>query len=243
MLGNLYQKYIDKDERKRLGQFYTPDEVVQYILDSVGYTSDAEIENKKLLDPAFGSGGFLVPATNRLINRLKSKIYDPITILHKVRENIYGFDINPFAAHLTETNLLFQVAYLISGEKKLDADFRVEQFNVFVTDSLRIPEAGQIGKNMPLFENDLLNSAAVHDAEIVKEIKLKQGRFEGGMDFVVGNPSWGGILKKEKETILSQELKNNYVSAVGKYDIYVLFIEAGIHWLNDQGILGLHRSE
>jgi len=238
ILGNLYQKYIDKEERKRLGQFYTPDEVVQYILDSVGYISDAEIENKKLLDPACGSGGFLVPATNRLISRLRKKNYDPITILNKVRDNIYGFDINPFAAHLTETNLLFQVVDLISDAKKLDPDFRMEQFNVFVTDSLRIPEEGQVGKNMSLFENDSLNSVAVQDAEIVKEIKLKQGRFKDGMDFVVGNPPWGGILKKVKGSFLSDQLKNNYESAVRKYDIYVLFIEAGIKWLKEQGKLG-----
>lgn len=238
ILGNLYQKYIDKDERKRLGQFYTPDEVVQYILDAVGYTSNAEIENKILLDPACGSGGFLVPSVNRLIARLRNKNYDPITILNKVRDNIYGFDINPFAAHLTETNLLFQVVDLISDAKKLDPDFKMEQFNVFITDSLRLPEEGQKGKNMSFFENDFLNSVAVQDAEIVKEIKLKRGRFEGGVDFVVGNPPWGGILKREKEKYQSEELKDTFVSAVGKYDIYVLFIETGIKCLKDLGKLG-----
>jgi len=238
ILGNLYQKYIDKEERKRLGQFYTPDEVVQYILDAVGYTSDADIENKTLLDPACGSGGFLVPAAHRLISRLRNKNYDPITILNKVRDNIYGFDINPFAAHLTETNLLFQTVDLISEAKRIDPGFRMEQFNVFVTDSLRIPEENQKGRNMSLFDNGLLNSTAVYDAEIVKDIKLKRGRFKDGVDFVVGNPPWGGILKKEKGTFVSDLMKNNYVSAEGKYDIYVLFIEAGIKCLRMEGKLG-----
>lgn len=238
ILGNLYQKYIDKEERKRLGQFYTPDEVVQYILDGVGYRSDVEIENKTLLDPACGSGGFLVPAANRLIARLRNKNYDPITILHKVRDNIYGFDINPFAAHLTETNLLFQTVDLISEAKRIDPAFRMEQFNVFVTDSLKIPEENQKGRNMSLFDNGLFNSAAVYDAEIVKDIKLKRGRFKEGVDFVVGNPPWGGILKKEKGTFVSDLMKNNYVSAEGKYDIYVLFIEAGIRSLRTEGRLG-----
>ena len=131
---------------------------MQYILDSVGYTNKAEIEDKTLLDPACGSGGFLVPAVNRLITRLRDKNYDPITILQKVRDNIYGMDINPFAAHLTETNLLFQVVDLISEAKKLAPEFRMEQFNVFVTDSLKIPEEGQKNRNMSLFENGLLNS-------------------------------------------------------------------------------------
>lgn len=239
ILGNLYQKYIDREERKRLGQFYTPDEVVHYILDSVGYTNKAEIEDKTLLDPACGSGGFLVPAVSRLITRLKDKNYDPITILQKVRDNIYGMDINPFAAHLTETNLLFQVVDLISEAKKLAPEFRMEQFNVFVTDSLRIPEEGQKNRNMSLFENGLLNSWAIYDAELVKDIKLKQGNFKEGLDFVVGNPPWRGILTKEKNSAYGNRLKNNFISATGKYDIYVLFIEIAIKWLKNNGKIGL----
>jgi hypothetical protein len=36
-LGTLYQHYFDKETRKALGEFYTPKEVVEYILDAVGY--------------------------------------------------------------------------------------------------------------------------------------------------------------------------------------------------------------
>jgi len=232
ILGNLYQKYIDKEERKRLGQFYTPDEVVQYILDGIGYTSDAGIENKTLLDPACGSGGFLVPAANRLITRLKEKNFDPVTILIKVRDNIYGFDINPFAAHLTETNLLFQVVDLISEAKKLDPNFRMEQFNVFVTDSLRIPEEGQKGKNMSLFEHDLLDSAAVYDAEIVKDIKLKRCRFNEGVDFIVGNPPYGAIVSPKNN------LKETFYIAKKEYDSYTLFVEMGLKYASVDSKVG-----
>ncbi|MCJ7577780.1 MAG: type I restriction enzyme HsdR N-terminal domain-containing protein, partial [candidate division Zixibacteria bacterium] len=38
ILGNLYEKYLPSGERKRLGEFYTPTEVIDYILTSVGYT-------------------------------------------------------------------------------------------------------------------------------------------------------------------------------------------------------------
>ncbi|MBU4492688.1 MAG: N-6 DNA methylase, partial [Euryarchaeota archaeon] len=50
-----------------------PIEVVKYILDQVGFTRDEKIEGKKLLDPACGSGTFLVEATNRLIERYLKK--------------------------------------------------------------------------------------------------------------------------------------------------------------------------
>jgi len=241
ILGNLYQKYIDREERKRLGQFYTPEKVVDYILDGVGYKSNQEIEGKTLLDPACGSGGFLVPAVNRLVERLRSKNFDAITILDKVRDNIYGFDINPFAAHLAETNLLFQVMDLISEAKKLDPVFKMDQFNVFVTDSLKVPEEDQKKKQLSFVENDLAFSTAFMDAEVVKDIKLKRGRFAGGVDFVVGNPPYvrpHKISHKEKEY-----LWKNYNTYVAKSDIHSCFIEFGIKHIKFGGFLGFITSD
>ncbi|EQD37066.1 type I restriction-modification system methyltransferase subunit like protein, partial [mine drainage metagenome] len=69
ILGKLYEKYLPKEERKALGEFYTPDEVIDYILDAVEYVPNKAIEGKDLIDPACGSGGFLVRATARLIAR------------------------------------------------------------------------------------------------------------------------------------------------------------------------------
>ncbi|RZN38792.1 MAG: SAM-dependent DNA methyltransferase, partial [Methanophagales archaeon ANME-1-THS] len=56
-LGTLYQRYFDKETRKALGEFYTPLEVVTYILDAVSYEGRS-ILGKRLLDPACGSGTF-----------------------------------------------------------------------------------------------------------------------------------------------------------------------------------------
>lgn len=52
ILGRAYEQHISKKERKELGQFYTPDFVIDYILDRVDVSPD-----KKILDPACGSGG------------------------------------------------------------------------------------------------------------------------------------------------------------------------------------------
>ncbi len=246
ILGNLYQGYIDREERKRLGQFYTPEEVVDYILDGVGYKSDQEIEGKTLLDPACGSGGFLVPAINRLVERLRSKNFDAITILNKARDNIYGFDINPFAAHLAETNLLFQVMDLISEAKKLDSTFKMDQFSVFVTDSLKMPKEGQKEKQTFLFENNLAFSTASMDAETVKDIKLKRGRFAGGVDFVVGNPPYvkarnpSKILEKQRKEL---EICRQYKTLYQMWDIYVPFIERGFMTLKMGGRFGFIVSD
>ena len=69
-LGDLYQKYFDKETRKALGEFYTQKEVVEYIIDSVGYQGRTIID-KRLLDPACGSGTFLVDALKRYLSEAR----------------------------------------------------------------------------------------------------------------------------------------------------------------------------
>ncbi|RLI86632.1 MAG: hypothetical protein DRO76_03560 [Candidatus Altiarchaeales archaeon] len=247
ILGNLYEKYLPSVERKKLGEFYTPVEVIDYILTSVGYTYSYDIETKDLLDPACGSGGFLVRATRRLISRFlmkfgkadKRELRNPKNwkeivgrltpdeariILESIKEHIYGLDINPFACHIAEMNMLFQIIDLYQKVREKHKDYKLERFKIYRTDSLELPRQKVIW--------DYSHRAFLEEQEEIDEIKNKK------FDFVVGNPPWGGILKREKGTLLDHRLKDTYVSAVGKYDIYVLFIERGIKWLKESGKFG-----
>ncbi len=249
ILGNLYEKYLPSRERKRLGEFYTPTEVIDYILTSVGYTYSYDIETKDLLDPACGSGGFLVRASRRLISRYlmkfrktdKKELRDPKNwkeivkklspdeakiILEALQEHIYGLDINPFACHIAEMNILFQVIDLYQKTKEKYPDFTLKRFKIYQTDSLELPRQKAIND----FGGNHLRF--LQEREEIDAIKNKK------FDFVVGNPPWGGILKREKGSMLAERLKQDYVSAVGKYDIYVLFIERGINWLKECGRFG-----
>jgi len=200
------------------------------ILDAVGYKVDSEIEGKVLLDPACGSGGFLVRATNILVSKLKKRGFDTETILNKVQESIFGFEINPFACHLAETNLLFQVIDLIKETKSKKSDFELERFNIFQTDTLRNPE----NKELKLFEK--YNSYWLEDAEIVKQIKLKNGKFSEGFDFVVGNPPY--VTVKGIDIKTKDYFRKYYNSAKGRFNMFTLFIERGIQFLSQQKHLG-----
>ncbi len=124
--------------------------MVKYILDQVGFTRDEKIEGKKLLDPACGSGTFLVEATNRLIERYLKKYGRKIrvnslssdenkAILENIIDSIYGFDINPFACHIAEINLLFHTIDLYDNVKKKFRDYTLRRFNIYNTDSLKLP--------------------------------------------------------------------------------------------------------
>ncbi len=93
LLGVLYQRYFDRDTRKALGEFYTPPEVIEFILDECGYKGQ---RGDRLLDPACGSGSFLTAALRRY---LKNVTGDAKRALQDLTDGfgIVGFDINPFA--------------------------------------------------------------------------------------------------------------------------------------------------
>jgi type I restriction-modification system DNA methylase subunit len=249
VLGKLYEKYLPKEERKAMGEFYTPDEVIDYILDSVEYLPNKAIEEKDLIDPACGSGGFLVRATRRLIarhavklgkatpkealdNKKWQEVYDRLTpkeceeIVNSVALHIHGFDINPFAVSITEMNLLFQIIDLYFKASKGNRTFKVPRFKVYETDSLEKPSEQA---NIMQFYDGATGKNLAKDKEVSDELKKKK------YDFVVGNPPWLGILKIEKQIIKSY---SSYVSAKGKFDLYVLFIELGAKMLNKNGKLG-----
>ena len=63
LLKKLYQQLFPKSVRHDLGEYYTPDWLAEHVLNEIGYVGDPD---KRLLDPACGSGTFLVMAINRI---------------------------------------------------------------------------------------------------------------------------------------------------------------------------------
>lgn len=249
ILGNLYEKYLPSGERKRLGEFYTPTEVIDYILTSVGYTYSYDIETKDMLDPACGSGGFLVRASRRLISRYlmkfrktdKRELRNPKNwkeivsrlspdeakiILESIQEHIYGLDINPFACHIAEMNLLFQIIDLYQKVREKHPDYKLKRFKIYRTDSLEKPAQKQIW--------DYSHSAFLEEQEEIDSIKEKK------FDFVVGNPPYVRVQMLDERT--RKYLTKNYKSAWSNFDLYIIFIERGLDWLKQNGKFGFITS-
>ena len=138
-LGTLYQHYFDKETRKALGEFYTPQEVVEYILDAVGYEGQGVI-GKRLLDPACGSGTFLVEALRRYLKASEEIAEEKgwPAILKELCDDfcIAGFDIHPFATFMAQMQFML---VLIPAYKKAmveDPQFVLNRLPIFRTDSL-----------------------------------------------------------------------------------------------------------
>ena len=138
-LGTLYQHYFDKETRKALGEFYTPKEVVEYILDAVGYEGRGVI-GKRLLDPACGSGTFLVEALRRYLKASEEIAEEKgwPAILKELCDEfcIVGFDIHPFATFMAQ--MQFMLVLIPAYKKAMDEDphFVLNRLPIFRTDSL-----------------------------------------------------------------------------------------------------------
>lgn len=217
ILGKLYEQFITREERKKLGQFYTPEPIIDYILDQTGYTDN--IEDKKIIDISCGSGGFITRAAKRLINKLNANRNSKKEIIGKVVNNIYGLDINPFACYLAETNLLIQLLDLIIEVKIENPGYKIPKLKIFQTNTMESPT--------------LLSA----EEKEIKDIKNKTGKFAKGFDFVVGNPPYleaKKMCKKTKE-LCSQTCPR---IASGAFDLFICFIDKGLRLLKDNGKFG-----
>jgi len=139
LLGNLYQRYFDPETRKALGEFYTPQPVIEYIMDGVGY--ERGVSNDRLIDPACGSGTFLVEAVNRYTADIERYEDDPDWEAHLrdlcTRPRIVGLDIHPFAVLMAQIRFVVAILPAYREAKARNPQFTLRRLPIYRTDTLR----------------------------------------------------------------------------------------------------------
>lgn len=241
----VYGRYVTEGKHEQ-GRYFTPRKVVEYMLDSIGYTADnPDIRDKTLLDLAGGSGSFLVHAARRLIDTYRtSSGHIPIEsvplIIQQVKNSFFCMDINPFACYLAETNLLIQVIDLLKQVKEIGnlRECTIDRFNVYNTDSLLLPQSENIRSTLlsPLLDMELTT---------VSEIKTRIGKFADGFDFVVGNPPY--VRAEEPDQLTYRHLivtQGRFNTLYKKWDLFIPFIELSKRLLkSEHGRLGIITSD
>lgn len=227
VIGTVYQRLIPIDERKRLGQYYTPSQVTDLITQFC-----IQHENTRVLDPSCGSGGFLVSAYERL--KILNMPYLSGEALHnKILSQVYGVDVNQFAAHLSVINLTMR-----------DIRSYTSKVNVLSTDFFQIPSLqARIGRE--------------HEEVSISNAKSKVYLLVGQFDSVVANPPYTRQDEIGDENYIELIRDNSltfydkrYTKKKGEYFIprkYEMSSEAGIytyflmhstHFLKENGIMG-----
>jgi len=280
ILGNIYENFLgsiirltpshqakieQKPEVKKAGGvFYTPQYIVDYIVDNTvgelikGKTPN-QISKLRILDPACGSGSFLLRAYQKLLDyhleyyiglkKPPKEVYyigkdnvPRLTIREKKRiltNNIYGVDIDVNAVEVTKLSLLLKV---LEDENKdvLEQQQKLYQEKVLPNLSYNI----KCGNS--LIGTDILNQEDLEHEELLKlnpfnwEQEFPLIFAKGGFDAVIGNPPYIKIqVMKETAPKSLDYYKSHYVSAKrGNYDIYVVFVEKAINLINKNGKLG-----
>ena len=292
ILGQVYEQFLGKvinlsgrsatvtekpAVRKAGGVYYTPTYIVRYIVKTTvgkvvtGKTyaqvsgEDKRAKNAapiRVLDPACGSGSFLIEAYQYLLDwytgqyisdgverHIKGKqprLYEAsrgiwrLTISEKKRillTHIFGVDIDAQAVEVTKLSLLMKV---LEGEK---GDALAAQMNLFHMRAL--PDLGNnIKCGNSLIGSDIYSQQNLRLSED-EETRInpfdwtafiKEMTRSQRFDIVIGNPPYVLLEDDNRQTAIEAYIERHYKVASFKVDTYHLFIERGLQLLAEKGL-------
>ena len=272
ILGSAYEQFLGKqiritsghrarieekpEVRKAGGVYYTPQYVVDYIVEKtvgqlINGKTPKQIENIRIVDPACGSGSFLIGAYQFLLEYHKNyytekgtkigKKDSPITPSGELTSsekkkillnNIYGVDIDVNAVEVTKLSLLLkcmegETATTIAQQQKLWHE-----------------------RLLPTLDDNIKSGNSLIDLDFYdavidfgEEKKVKPFNWQkaypvvfkdGGFDAVIGNPPYGATFSESELSYF----KTRYNTSVWRGESYLLFIEKGLVLLKQKGLLG-----
>ncbi len=216
LISNIYEEFLGKQP----GVVYTPPYLVNFLLDEALPLTNEETDFK-ILDPACGSGVFLVGAYRRLIYRWRKKNgwdYPSLETLKKLlRDNIYGVELKKEAAELT----IFSLSLALCDELA----------------------PLQIWKDLRF--DDLHKENILHDDffAAVKDQKLNKT-----FDLIIGNPPFEAKLTpaaaqseaiRSKSRLLIDDKDKEIQVALPDNQISLLFLEESIDLCKEEGLVCL----
>ncbi|MCL5107934.1 MAG: N-6 DNA methylase [Chloroflexi bacterium] len=285
ILGHVYEQFLgkvirlteghhavieDKPEVKKAGGvYYTPTYIVDYIVkQTVGKLLEGRrpgprgsASQLKIIDPACGSGSFLIGAYQYLLDWHRDQYVADGTKKHTrelyqgpggdwrlttgerkriLLNNIYGVDIDAQAVETTKLSLLLKV---LEGESEQTVSRQLAMFHERALPDL----ANNIKCGNSLIGPDFYDNrqASFLDEEARYRVNVFdwQNEFpdvlrrpDGGFDAVIGNPPY---IRMENFKEIKSYLKAAYASHDERSDLYAYFIERAHSLLSDRGVFGM----
>ncbi len=107
-----YTALVSEKQRSELGMYYTPPALSDRLL-TMAQDGGVDWAKACVLDPACGGGAFLLPVARRMREALKG--LTPAEQLKSITSRLRGFEIDPFAAWLTQTWLEVELSDLVAA--------------------------------------------------------------------------------------------------------------------------------
>lgn len=182
-------KVLASSTKKLNGRFYTPEFIVNNVLDLSGYHGYA-ILRKHAIDNSCGDGAFLVAIVERYCNEFLKASKDLHTLSKELSTFIHGIEIDEKESKKCIINL-----------------------------------------------NNTVNRYGVYnvDWDITCADTLTVDRFNGKMDFVLGNPPY---VRVQNLGSSFSHIKKFLFAQNGMTDLYIVFYEIGLKMLSENGVLG-----
>jgi predicted type IV restriction endonuclease len=280
ILGSAYEQFLGKqitltkggraiieekpEVRKAGGVYYTPQYIVDYIVTNtigklIEHKTPKEVSEIKIVDPACGSGSFLIGAYQYLLSwhkdfytekgkLSKGKKNSPLTpageltTVEKKRiliNNIYGVDLDSNAVEVSKLSLLLKC---MEGET---------QETIEAQSKLLLHE-----RILPTLDNNIKSGNSLIDLDYYdnhidfgEERKIKPFSWQksfpdvfkkGGFDCVIGNPPYvNAKILVELFTNERQYLTKSYKLLHQKWDMYTAFIEKSFSLLRENGLTSM----
>ncbi len=221
LIGSFYESVLSPDVKRGRGCYYTPREITQFMCREL-LKDCGDPDRLRILDPAVGSGHFLVSCLETLLDLLRrSGKADPECILiRKILENnLYGVDIDPTAVKVTRARLTLVLLDKCRPPPEVTDKLKEPKLNIKEGNAL----IGPIREDDDSFIPDSFRPFRWFKEfpEVFSE--------KGGFDAVVGNPPYGNILPQQYKKLIGKNNRN----------IAIDFIERSLELINEKGKISL----
>jgi len=238
IFGYVYENYLKDlylDEKK--GQYFTDPNVVEFMLNEMGYTKDnlqkrytKDKDSLSIIDPSCGSGTFLYNATHRLVESFFDESNKSAKLTEQlINDNIFGFDIAEFPLYLAEMNILMRMLPIVINERynnPIDQKIKVFKTHDSISEFLDTAIKNTISDinvafkkshgQLSLFQDvlDLGYDSFMRDKGDLNNLKnsleIKNKKPRTRFDYVIGNPPYVAYNEISKQKLLFVQLMQSH---------------------------------
>ncbi|MDD3794149.1 MAG: N-6 DNA methylase [Candidatus Gracilibacteria bacterium] len=220
--GIAFEKFLGQTFRGEIGQFFTPRSVVDFIVDFL------EVKEKdKIIDPASGSGGFLIRAFQTILGQIEDDIQEK---KDKVREKIESLNLSD-----EEKAKRLNEEFVILNKELEEREWYLATKCIYGTD--KNSRMARTSKMNMIMHGDGHGGVHHHDG-LLNVAQIEENRF----DFVITNPPFGAsVFDEVGETPVLPKYKLSAGKSSQKTEI--LFIERCLNLLVPGGKIGVVLPE
>jgi type I restriction enzyme M protein len=164
--GRAFENFLGKLFRGEYGQYFTPRQIVEFMVEVI----DPD-ENDYLIDPACGSGGFLLYSMKHVLNKVTEKYKEDKETIDRLnwdfsRKQIFGIEINDRIARVAMMDMVIHE----DGHSNIECNDALTDYKKFDPKKDIKPNKYDILLTNPPF------GAVVKDEEILRNFELGKGR-------------------------------------------------------------------